>query len=342
MGTFYWPNYVYLAEPFEGEEALHNDILQAINDLSQIPEFRQLLHDHSEQYGQRLFIQASTFETGFSRATAGGIVINQNDALAEFMGLDDNFHEFSLEMLVLHEVLHKVDSFLFPPDATAGYAEQLERVASQKRQINATLKKYDLEPINASDTAEEGFWKGMRAEEIRVIEKVNAIRAEYFPDLALRDPTAHKAIDPDKVRMQQGEPGWVEAVNTSKSFTPQEDRFTATDIREFIQQSPEEELKRLMGKAFENSDMQYLLAFSDDTNQTASEIAENKDAFEYVFGEIVKDSPAAARQLIEAYKDSKKQASLEEEQRPETHASIQHANAESAQPNHAFSAPGMV
>ena len=218
-------------------------------------------------------------------------------------------------MLIMHEIAHKLDSYLLP-DPGATEFDQLQHIADHQRQINASLRRYGLEPIRASDTDEQRIIKTMQAEEIRVIERMNEIRREHFPNLPLRDPTAHGIIDPDKVRFGTGDPGWETAENPDQTPAQQEERISVDQIRDFMKDLSAEDMQQIFGvdiEGFENFDMVYLWELANENVQDSVGMTseEYRDQFEHQLGSILRDNPELGKEILDAYRDSLRQASYE-------------------------------
>ena len=314
MSKFFWPNYIDVADSDPGEEELEKEIKDALNELSHVPEFRELLREYGEQNILGLLIIPGN---GFSSETDGfSIRIDQNDATAQFMGLDGQFHEFTLEMLILHEVAHSVNSYLLP-DPGATEFDQIEHINDHRRQINQALRSQGLDPIRTSDTDEQKLLKAMQAEEIRVINFVNDVRKNRFPDLPLRDPTAHQVIDPSKIKIDQGEPGWEEAENKSRDFIPEEDRISSEDIRQFLIGLSPEDMKQIFNvdvEGYDNFELTYLWQLANENDPDSDmNAAEYRRQFTYSFGRVLIDSPELAEKIFEAYEKSQEQASYTQE-----------------------------
>lgn len=312
MARFYWPNYIDIGEAYNGEEQLVVDISNALNELSHIPEFRELIRKHDEMDGGSILIIPGN--EGNSYTNGSYIAIEQSDTLSEFMGIDGQFHEFTLEMLVFHELAHNVDSFTLP-DPGATEFDQIEHIDDHLRQINAALRKHDLDPIRSSDTDEQKLLKGMQAEEIRVIEKMNEIREKYFPDLPLREPTAHGTIDANKIRVGQGQPGWENAENQGSGFVPTDERVSSENIREFFANLSAEDMQQIFGvdvEGFDNFELTYLWELANE-KEALSDLSseEYREQFNYSFGRSLIDNPEIIDKIFDAYENSLEQASYE-------------------------------
>lgn len=297
MGVFYWPNYVHVERPYQNSQVqVYNDILNALNNLSGIPEFRTLVKECKENNGWGYTIVPS--DNGNTSLSQGDILISASEDKAEFLGKDGAFHEFSMEMTILHEMFHKMDSFVLPDNNNYEYGP-MEQIDNHRRQINAKLRKYGLDPIKSSDTDEQKFLKAVQAEEIRVIERVNEISAKYYPGLPLRDPIAHEVIDSSKVRFSEGENGWEDAFHK----TPSEDTVTSLDIKNMLQRLSIEDLNEAFGNDATSHDISYLWELANENN--------NHEDFSYHLGYIIEHNPELGQKILDVYKGQEEQASLD-------------------------------